>query len=314
MDNPKVSVIMPVYNAENYIDTAVKSILNQSYKNFELIIIDDCPTDSSMEIIMQYSDVRIRVFHNEQNSGISYSRNKGLDYSRGEYIAIMDDDDISMPLRLEKQIQFLDTHDNIDIVGGRFQMIDAKENIIRPSSMVLQNPNYIKSVLLFKNIFANSELTFRKSFIQKHNIRYRENCLGMEDFRFWIECSKVGNISGIDELVLKFRRTEENETSRTRRDLEKERAQKYAEFQRYSLYQSGFRLDNEMLSIINKVMAEKNGTCDNKFELSAFHKALNHIVCQSRQMACENSAEVEIFCRTILAEKISKMDELWGIL
>ena len=92
MNNPMVSVIMPVYNGEKYIRKALESILNQTFQDFELIIIDDCGNDSSMIIVNEYKDSRIRVFHNNVNKGIAFSRNRAIQESKGKYIAIMDDD------------------------------------------------------------------------------------------------------------------------------------------------------------------------------------------------------------------------------
>ena len=90
---PKISVIMPVYNAERYIKIAVDSILNQTFKDFELIVIDDKGTDDSIKIVEEISDPRIRILHNEKNCGIAFSRNRGITEAKGEYLALMDDDD-----------------------------------------------------------------------------------------------------------------------------------------------------------------------------------------------------------------------------
>ena len=108
MSKPLVSVLMAVYNGEKYLLEAIESILNQTYTNFEFLIINDGSTDSTEEIILSYSDQRIRYIKNEQNLKLIASLNKGLDLAKGKYIARMDADDISLPDRLEKQVNFLE--------------------------------------------------------------------------------------------------------------------------------------------------------------------------------------------------------------
>ena len=105
--NKKITVFMPVYNSERYLKEAIDSILNQSYKNFELLIINDGSTDSSIDIIKSYNDSRIKLINNDCNKGLPYTRNLGLKLAKGDYIAIMDSDDISYIHRLKKQIEFL---------------------------------------------------------------------------------------------------------------------------------------------------------------------------------------------------------------
>jgi glycosyltransferase involved in cell wall biosynthesis len=116
MNEKLVSIIMPVYNAERFLHQAIQSILDQTYKNFELIIIDDGSTDSSSIIIKSFSDERIRSFFFE-NQGVSKTRNIGISVSRGEFIALMDADDISEQTRIEKQLEYLFTNKEIDVVG-----------------------------------------------------------------------------------------------------------------------------------------------------------------------------------------------------
>src|SRR5580698_9685158 len=110
INNPKVTVLMPVYNGEKYIKEALESILQQTFIDFEFLIINDGSTDNSVSIIKSFNDNRIRLIHNEKNSGLVYSLNKGIGLSNGEYIARMDCDDVSIPERLEKQVGFLNSN------------------------------------------------------------------------------------------------------------------------------------------------------------------------------------------------------------
>ena len=104
---------MPLYNAEKYVFKAVNSILNQSFRDFELIIVDDCSVDNSASIVTEFNDDRIKFFSNERNQGIAYTRNRAIELASGEYIAIMDDDDIAPLNRLEREVLYLDENPNI---------------------------------------------------------------------------------------------------------------------------------------------------------------------------------------------------------
>src|SRR5690606_28917246 len=114
MREPLVTVFMPVYNSEQYIREALESILNQTYQNLDILLVDDGSTDRSVEIIKSYQDTRIRLIQNEKNMGIPYTRNVGLKEAKGKYIAIMDSDDIAVSNRIERQIQYLETNPHID--------------------------------------------------------------------------------------------------------------------------------------------------------------------------------------------------------
>ena len=121
----KLTVLMPVYNAEKYLKPALESILNQTYKDFEFLIIDDGSTDKSLEIIKSYNDSRIRLIGHEQNQKLIATLNEGIKLAQGEYIARMDADDISAPERLQKQMEFLEKHPATVVLGCDFQIIDG---------------------------------------------------------------------------------------------------------------------------------------------------------------------------------------------
>lgn len=147
--NPLVSVIMPAYNGEKYIGDAIESVLNQSYDNFELIIVEDKSTDNTLEVIQKYIDSRLFLYLNSQNRGIAYSTNLGIAKSKGKYIALLDDDDIALKRRLEWQVNFLEEHKDIDIVGGRSALIDSEGKFIRYDKELIYNSKYIKANMLF---------------------------------------------------------------------------------------------------------------------------------------------------------------------
>lgn len=315
-NNPKVSVIMPVYNGETYIAAAIESILNQTYQDFELILVDDCGHDASMDIAEAYShkDSRIRIIRNEENKGIAYSRNVGLAQCRGDYIAIMDDDDYSFPYRFEKQVEYLESHPDIGVLGGSAQWIDEKGNVIKEAVPVLTDPAYIKAMYLFFNIFNNSEVMFRRALITEHHIQYEDGLLGMEDFKFWIRCSKLTNFANLDLLLLQHRMTETNETSRVLNDQKNEREEIFGRLHKFSLEASGFKLEDREFKILNAVLDE-NGikTPESSSALIDFYQVLKKLVIQAREMELDFRAAMEDWFRNLMLDKmrLMKLEDFW---
>ena len=142
MKSPQISVVMPAYNAEKYITEAIDSILFQTFKDFEFIIINDASTDSTKDIIESYKDPRIKLVNNEQNKGVAKSLNIGISVACGKYIARMDADDIALPERFQKQFDFMEQHPNIDVCGSWAKKTGNENEII--NNPVLR-PNAILS-------------------------------------------------------------------------------------------------------------------------------------------------------------------------
>lgn len=306
MEKPLVSVIMPVYNAERYIRESVESILRQSFSQFELIVVDDCGTDSSMEILSEIKDERMKIIHNNANRGIAFSRNRALEASIGRYIAIMDDDDIAMPNRLLHQVQFLENNPMIDVLGGQSSIIDENGNVLCKPEMMQEDPKMNKVMFLFYNSFHNSEVMVRKSLIEKNNIRYCDNMLGMEDFRFWIDCSAYGAISNINEEVLQYRITQTNETTRVKESKRSDRKDLYLALRQYSLEKNGFYLEREDLEVFNDVINEEgDGTFHSATEVIKLFQAMYKIVKQAKQMQVDYEEELQMWLKIIFNNKIS---------
>jgi glycosyltransferase involved in cell wall biosynthesis len=202
--NPKVSVLMPAYNAEKYIGEAIESILAQTFKDFELIIIDDCSMDKTWEIIQEYAkkDARIIPFKNESNLGIAGNRNKLIGLSKGKYIAWQDADDISMPNRLKHQYEFMETNKEVGICGGWLEFFNDKDQ-----SGVRKYKE--KDEDLRKNIFRFSPVAqggalLRKSVLDEVGY-YDLNYPLAEDLDMSFRIGKKYKFSNLQELVLKYR-------------------------------------------------------------------------------------------------------------
>ncbi len=308
---PKVSVIMPVYNGEKYIEKAINSILNQTYKDFELILIDDCSPDSSIEIAKKLNDPRIRIIQNEKNSGIAFSRNVGLKAARGEYIALMDDDDLTVPHRFEKQVAYLDNHLDIDVVGGQVALIDENDNITCIRNTPLINPKFIKATLMIRDPIGNGSAMFRKKLIEDNSILYKDGCCGMEDYLFWIDCSLHGNITNIQEIMLYWRCTNQNETYKNRVILEKKRREKYSEIQKYAMNMNGIDLDEIEIEIVTNMLIEDMSTNSVSVEeLRKLYIVLKKIIHQVYEKGMNNANEIRIMLRKEFSKR-TEFSELW---
>jgi glycosyltransferase involved in cell wall biosynthesis len=205
--SPLISVIIPAYNAENTIAIAIESILQQSFQDFECILIDDGSTDATRSIINSFAikDQRIVSVFNEENMGVSNSLNKGLNISRGKFIARLDADDISLPDRLEKQIAYFSTHTNVDLLGGRYIAIDEYGQELFISPPFFESDFLIRWRMLFCNSFITSTVMIRKSVVQKIG-GFNTNKLYSQDYDMWIQVIQTGKVANLPDVLIKLRR------------------------------------------------------------------------------------------------------------
>lgn len=219
---PKISVVMPAYNSEKYIAEAIESILNQTFTDFEFIIINDGSTDRTEEIILSYNDERIVYLKNEKNMGIVYTLNRGLDTAKGEYIARMDSDDISLPTRFEEQIEYLEKHPEITVLGTAINIFG--EEIDEYTFIFSRNPKKSKAELLFSPSLAHPTVMIKKSVIDINNLRYKETFAGLEDSMLWWQISHFGEICSLEKPLLNYRQHKSQITAN--RTIEKEQKAK----------------------------------------------------------------------------------------
>jgi glycosyltransferase involved in cell wall biosynthesis len=197
---PKISVLMPVYNCELYIKEAIDSILNQTFDDFEFIIIDDCSTDNTIEIIKTYNDSRIQLIEKSINSGISNSLNLGINLSKGYYIARMDGDDISFLDRFAKQVAFMDSNPNVILCGSSVSIIGSNLTINYP-----EQHDMIKVDFLRHNCIMHPSVMLRKDLIVKFQIFYDVLKEPAEDYDLWIRLLSKGRLHNIQEDLLYYR-------------------------------------------------------------------------------------------------------------
>lgn len=196
---PKVSVIMPVYNAESYLAEAVQSILDQTFIDFEFLIYNDGSTDRSLEILNSFSDSRIKVTSVTPNQGYVYHLNTGLREAQGKYIARMDADDISHKQRLEKQVVFMDQNVDVILCGTRFEKINSKIYVDLPL-----DDTTIRLSLLHNNVFGHPTVMFRRDVLRKHNLCYPLVPV-IEDYGLWSKLAPYGKLANLPEYLLRYR-------------------------------------------------------------------------------------------------------------
>lgn len=215
-DSPKISVILPVYNGEKYLSEAINSILSQTYRDFELIVINDCSSDRTSEILASYTDDRLRIVNNSSNLKTSRSLNKGIELAQGQFIARMDADDISLPIRFEKQIAFLESHPEIGVVGSCIKQIDENGNFIRNIFLQTRSET-IKWELFFGSPLAHPAVMMRAEVV-KSSGGYSNNVFFAADYELWTRLIKITRFANLSEFLLFYRMHSENVSIKYRQD------------------------------------------------------------------------------------------------
>jgi glycosyltransferase involved in cell wall biosynthesis len=207
MNRPMVSVVMPVFNAENYLEQAIESILNQSYTNLDIVIINDGSTDNSKNIILNFEDKRLRYFENPVNWGIVKTRNRCLEEARGKYIAVLDSDDIAFPERIKEQVEFLENNPDYGMCGSYFQTIDGNgkflKNVRFPS-----NDKDARTYLIVHNCFCHSTIMMRSKLAKE--FQYLAGYDVAEDYLLWYEISKITKIINLPVYTTFYRVHQKN--------------------------------------------------------------------------------------------------------
>jgi GT2 family glycosyltransferase len=195
---PQVSVVTSVYNGEAYLEECVNSILNQTFQDFEYIILNNGSTDRTAEILKSYSDPRLRIVHQE-NLGIAQSLNKGVDLSSGELILRLDADDYSVSQRLEKQLKFMDQHPEIVLCGSRFKVLIGKETFDQTIPFIEENAAIRKSMGYF-NPLAHSTMIYRKkAFIESGG--YNKKFKYCQDYDLWLRMLDCGEAHILKDIL-----------------------------------------------------------------------------------------------------------------
>ncbi|MEW5784278.1 MAG: glycosyltransferase [Bacillota bacterium] len=200
--SPQVTVLMPVFNGEKYLEEAIGSILKQSFVDFELLIINDGSTDGSAAIINSYHDPRVRPVHNEKNLKLAAALNRGIALARGEYIARMDCDDLSLPERLSRQVSFLDENPSCGLCATNAVAVNtAGENLFNLFPEETAVP--LEWTLIWENPIAHPTVMLRKKFLLEFDLKYQD--IPSEDYDLWCRLVLRAKISRMSEVLLHYR-------------------------------------------------------------------------------------------------------------
>lgn len=245
---PLVSVLLPTYNNELYLSNAIKSILNQTFGDFEFIIIDDCSIDSTQNIINQFNDKRIINVKNDENLGLIKSLNKGLSLAKGKYIARMDGDDYCFPKRLEIEVNFMEKNSDIVIVGGSHLQGDIDTPFLKkqyfPTSFF-----DIKAYSLFNCPLSHITVMFRKSVITDHNLQYDEKYKYAEDYALWNKLSEFGRVKNLPYFFAKYRQNVNGQTYKANNN-QNDRFEILSKIQSMSFQKLGYKLNEKEKKIV----------------------------------------------------------------
>jgi glycosyltransferase involved in cell wall biosynthesis len=201
-----ITVILPVFNAGEFLYECLESIAKQSYENFEVIAIDDASSDDSYQILKDFSkkDKRFKVFRNKKNLGVSKTQNIALSKAKGQYVAIMNADDVMYEGRLEKQIEFLKKNTDYVLVGGQVEMIDENGDVLREKEFPTSDAE-IKEKMYLHNPIQHSTMMVNRELLPKGMIWYSEDMEVSEDIDFLFKTMQYGKFANLEEKVIKYR-------------------------------------------------------------------------------------------------------------
>ena len=216
MNCPRVSILLPAYNAERYLREAIDSMLSQTYQNFELLIIDDGSKDRTAEIVRSYTDERIRFIQNECNIGLANTLNKGMRLARGEYLARMDADDISLPTRLQTQVEYLDSHPDVILCSVALRLFGATDR----DAILPDDFERIKINLLFSSAIGHASSMWRNQVFLDNNLYFLQDEFPAEDYGLWTRAVFVGKMVNMPDILYMYRIYPEQVTNNQARSIE----------------------------------------------------------------------------------------------
>ena len=278
---PKLSVVMPVYNAEKFLPAAIISIINQTFTDYEFIIIDDGSSDDSLKIIKRFAeeDSRIQVISRE-NKGLIYSLNEALERARGQFIARMDGDDISLPFRFERQLAFMQSK-CVDVCGCHFLTINEDDKKI-DSTLVPLTQDSLLANLATTAPFAHGSVMMRREFLLNENLRYGEKCYtNAEDYALWTDMYRQGaRFGNVDDFLFEYREYSTSLSKMNTKNLKldaKKISKRFMLDNQHSLYSMIHRQVNVPLS-----QEEKNQIIACILYLSVYSRSLGLLGCLSK--------------------------------
>lgn len=301
----KISVLLPVYNTDPvHLREAIDSVLSQSFSDFELLIYNDASTSALVDqIVKSYNDDRIRYFHETRNMGIAKVRNKLMELATGEYLAVMDHDDICLPQRFEKQVAFMDSHPEVGVCGTahkRFGKLFKNNVITYPVSDA-----DIRVALFFKNVIHHPSAMIRKAIIDTHHIRYDETLVSVNDRKLFVTIGRVSKLANLKDVLCLYRMHEGMTSKKKRHQISEEQKR----FRHDMLEQMGVHLNDETL--FNDYIMNGRARIKDAAILNEIEQTLASIVQKNQETGFLPSQEFAKICAQYLVKRCYNA-MMWG--
>ena len=311
-----ISVVMPTYNTEiTILQEAVDSILSQTFRDFEFIIIDDCSTDDSYDYLQSLSDERIRLIRNPQNLGITKSLNIGFKEAKGKYIARMDSDDISLPTRFEKQFAYMESHPDVIVCGTGVKWIGERSDIVRQK--ITDMDDYRIRTLFYNPGPFHPTAFFNRELLLRYHIAYDERLPYAQDYNLWSDICRIGPMYILEDVLLLYR-MHRKQISGTQSELQRQCHKSInkkllcellgdvseEELDLHFKYSSGYyrdvKVNKEMKCWFHKLVEanDRVGVYDKKkFERYVFNNIVEQIIFQSFDQNMSFASKAGLFFR-----------------
>ncbi|MES2619870.1 MAG: glycosyltransferase family A protein [Bacteroidota bacterium] len=286
---PFVTVLLPVYNAQLHVRQSIESVLGQTFPNFELLIINDGSTDDSEKEILSYTDARIRYYENESNAGLIATLNWGMELASGKYIVRMDADDICMPDRIQKQVQFMETHHKVGVCGCCADVI-GKPNIKMKYDA---HDASIRIKMLYQCHMLHPSIILRKDLLDKLGLRYNPAFVHAEDYELFCRLGKFTKLANLTETLLLYRE-HEGSVSRIYQDVQTKNSLEVIQQQFKDL---GMEIDETEVDLFKGLMNSRFDFAEK--EVYVIENLLEKIIAANRQSKNLDEALLE----TILFQK-----------
>ncbi|MGV3761920.1 glycosyltransferase family 2 protein [Parapedobacter sp.] len=293
-----ISIVMPCFNVEKYVAEAIKSILNQTFNDFELIVVDDGSTDGTTNAILEICDDRIKLVRHEQNYGNYPARNTGILVASGKYIAMMDSDDIALPGRLLAQYDYLEKKKRIGAIGSHYNAIDHGGGYLYTCKGPSTYMDF-KIWLLQNNCMLQSSIMIRRHLIVKHGLLYNTRYIYSSDYDFVRRCACWFPIYNIPQTLVNYRVHKEQISNNKKKDQyifgQQVREQQFAKM--------GVKKGSQGMQLINKMMSHQNLT---KIEIEECCVVLNEVLQFNKKYKFYSPSKLYDFFQSMVAYYLAR--------
>lgn len=294
----KVNIIMSVYNQEMYLNECIDSLLNQSYTDYELIIINDGSVDNSEKIILSYKDERINYLSNKENKGLIYSLNLGIALSQQTdciYIARMDSDDIAVKTRLAQQVAYLDSNPEVGLLGGAMEFFG--KNISSTKKYAPSSEKKIISTFFSYNPFYHPTMMFRKTLVT--NKKYSFNFPKYEDYGLWIDLIGTCKFHNLTNVLVLYRRHNTSVTSTYKNELQQDQ-QTFIKLICSLAAKLDIQLDNDVVHVLSIITTANRATIDSSITVDRLKSAVDTVT----EKANKTKTKLDLgYLRQVLVER-----------